>query len=72
MADFLDEAVGAKPFEEARHLAAVQFGQMAAQGFVLYAADVKFAAKDGAKQQFVVGIEQIEAGIASAFLFNGL
>ena len=71
VADLVDEAVGAEPFQEAGYLTAVQFRQIAAACFVLESADVEFAANDGAEQGFVVGVEQVETGIAAAFLFGG-
>ncbi|MGI8743725.1 MAG: hypothetical protein ACR2NN_14345 [Bryobacteraceae bacterium] len=72
MADFLDEAMGAQAFGRAGYLAAVEFRQMAAEGFVLESADIELTANDGAEQRLVVGVEQIETGIATAFLLDGL
>jgi hypothetical protein len=45
---------------------------VSAQRFILQSADVELAANDGAEQVLVIGVKQIEAGIATAFLLDGL
>ena len=45
---------------------------MAAKGFVLQTADIELAANDGAQQILIVLVEQVEPGVAAAFLFHGL
>ena len=53
-------------------LLSIRLGQMAAKGFVLQTADVELAANDGAQQILIVLVEQVEPGVAAAFLFHGL
>ena len=60
-ADLFDESVKTEAFENAGHLSGCLGGQVKAEGFVLKAADVVFAAGDGFKQKLVVGIEEVEA-----------
>ena len=45
---------------------------MTAQSFILKSADVELAANDGTQQGFTIAVEQVEAGVAAAFLFHGL
>ena len=45
---------------------------MAAQGLILKSADVELAANDGTEQLLIFPVEQVEAGVAAAFLFHGL
>ena len=72
MADFFGETVRSESFEQVRHLTAAQFRQVEAKSFVLQAANIKLAANDGAEQVLVVRIEQVEPGLAAAFLFSRL
>ena len=45
---------------------------MAAKGFILQSADVELAANDRTEQIFVVRVEQVEPGVAAAFLSHRL
>jgi hypothetical protein len=72
MPHHLDQSVRSEPFEQARDLSAVELRQMTAQRFVLESADIELAASDGAEQGFIFRIEQVEPGVAAAFLFDGL
>ena len=72
VADLFDEAVNAEALEQSRHLPTVFLGEVAAQGFILHAADVELATCYGAEQGFIVGVEQIEAGVGSAFVLDRL
>ena len=72
LADLLDQAMYPEAFEQARNLPAVEMRQEAAQRFVLQPTDVELAAQDGLKQGVIVGVEEVEAGIGTAFLGDGL
>jgi intracellular sulfur oxidation DsrE/DsrF family protein len=54
------------------HLTAVEFRQMAAEGFVLQAADIELAANDGAEQILINRVEQVESGVAATLQFHRL
>ena len=45
---------------------------MTAKRFILQTADIELAAHDGAKQIFIVRIEQVEPGAAAALPFHRL
>ncbi len=70
--DLLDEAVNTEALEQPGHLAATSVGQESAQDFVLHAADVELASRDGAEQGFLIGVEEIESGVGAALVLHRL
>ena len=72
VSDFLNQAVRAESLQQARHLPAVDLRQMAAERFVLQSADIELAANDRTQQSFIIRVEQVEAGVATAFQFHRL
>ena len=70
--DFLDEAVGSQPLQDARCLPAIEVGQMAPEGFVPQTADIELAANDGSQQVFILLIEEVEPGVAATLQLHRL
>src|SRR5262249_58661550 len=64
--------MAAEAFEHAGHLSGSFVWEEPAQGFILHAADVEFAACDGGEQGFVAGIEQVETGVGTALVLHRL
>ena len=44
----------------------------AAQGLVLHAAEVELSVRDGTEQSIIVLVEEVEAGVRTALVFNRL